>query len=310
MPLQRRRQGLREHRHPVLVPLPAAHGDLPARQIHVLHPQAQALHQPEPRAVEQRRHQERHTVQHAQDARHLLGREHHREPVPSLRADRMLRQCQRPPQHVPVQEEQRGQRLVLRRRRHPRAHGERGQESLDLGFPQLRRMAATVEDDEAPDPAHVGLLRARAVMSRAKRGPHPIEELRRGRRPTRRYRGSVQHRHSGSLLQPDAPSATSRAAELHEGPFHRRAATISGAGVAETGHACRADPLRTRGSDSCLELPPRASPDCSLPTAASYLPTPASSLPPPGSRISSRTTGSPPPPACSRTRSAARRSWR
>lgn len=50
-----------QHGAPVLAALACAHGDLAPHEIDVLHAQAHAFHQPQPRTVQQRGHQPRHS---------------------------------------------------------------------------------------------------------------------------------------------------------------------------------------------------------------------------------------------------------
>ena len=58
---------------------------------------------------------------------------------------------------------------------HVALDGQRAQEPRDLRRPHLRRVALVVEQDEAPDPAHVGLLGTQAAVTCAQRGADPIE---------------------------------------------------------------------------------------------------------------------------------------
>jgi hypothetical protein len=62
-------------------------------------------------------------------------------------------------QHLVIEEEQRVQRLVLRRGRHAPAHSQIGEKCLDLRPAHLPRMPLAVEDDEAANPPEVSLLR-------------------------------------------------------------------------------------------------------------------------------------------------------
>ena len=64
-------------------------------------------------------------------------------------------------EHALVQEEDRGERLVLRGRGDAALGGEAGQERGDLGLPHLVGMSPAVEPDEPADPAEIGLLGAR-----------------------------------------------------------------------------------------------------------------------------------------------------
>src|SRR6266571_2567811 len=70
----------RQHRYPILAPLPPPHHDLAPREVHVLHPQLERLQQPQPGAVQQRRHESRHAAQLRQNGLHLGGREHDGQP--------------------------------------------------------------------------------------------------------------------------------------------------------------------------------------------------------------------------------------
>src|SRR5437867_9684637 len=61
----------RQHRHPVLVALAAPHDDLVRPEIHALDAEAAALEEPEPGAIEKKRHESR----RAREARDF-GRPH------------------------------------------------------------------------------------------------------------------------------------------------------------------------------------------------------------------------------------------
>jgi hypothetical protein len=57
MPLQRRDEGLRQHRHTVLDAFTLTHGNLMIGQVQVFHPQAEAFHTAEARTVQQAGHE-------------------------------------------------------------------------------------------------------------------------------------------------------------------------------------------------------------------------------------------------------------
>jgi hypothetical protein len=59
--------------------------------------------------------------------------------------------------NLPIEEEQRAERLVLGGSRHVLVHGEVGEESLDLGAAHLPGVALVVKEDVAFDPEEVGL---------------------------------------------------------------------------------------------------------------------------------------------------------
>jgi hypothetical protein len=75
-----------------------------------------------------------------------------------------------PAKDVPVQEQQRGECLILGRRADLAGHGEVGQEGVDLGFGHVAGVAEIVEVDEATDPQTVCLLGPPTVVTRAQGG--------------------------------------------------------------------------------------------------------------------------------------------
>jgi hypothetical protein len=68
---------------------------------------------------------------------------------------------------VTVEEDERTERLLVSRRADP-LRKEMVEETVDLGCPELRRMTSGVEDDVAPDPAAIGTLRTKAVVTTPK----------------------------------------------------------------------------------------------------------------------------------------------
>lgn len=79
-------------------------------------------------------------------------------------------------QHVAVEKEQRGQRLVLGGSTDVLLLGEVQQEALDRGLAQVARMLLVVEKDEAPDPSTVDLLGASTVVLEPQALPHGVEQ--------------------------------------------------------------------------------------------------------------------------------------
>jgi hypothetical protein len=71
-------------------------------------------------------------------------------------------------QDLVVQEQNRGQCLVLRGRRHMFFDGLMGQEAVDMFLRKLPRMTLPVELDDATDPVNVGLFSTAAVAANAK----------------------------------------------------------------------------------------------------------------------------------------------
>src|SRR5581483_553637 len=73
------------------------------------------------------------------------------------------------PEHLLIKEEERRERLVLRRRGDVALGREPVEERGHLRRAHLRRMPPTMEPDEPADPVPVRLLGAHAVMARADR---------------------------------------------------------------------------------------------------------------------------------------------
>ena len=85
-------------------------------------------------------------------------------------------------EHVTVEEEERAERLGLRRGADVLGHGQVGDEGVDLGLRHVGRVAEPVEADVPPHPAAVGLLGAAAVVARAQGALQLVDEL--GHRPS------------------------------------------------------------------------------------------------------------------------------
>jgi hypothetical protein len=79
-------------------------------------------------------------------------------------------------QDVAVEKQQRAQRLVLRRRRHPSFDGERAEKLRDLRRPHFDGMALAVKQDVSADPRDVGLLGAAAPVAQPVGLAHAIQQ--------------------------------------------------------------------------------------------------------------------------------------
>jgi len=86
-----------------------------------------------------------------------------------------------PPEHLLIEEQQRRERLILRASRDTARDRQVVQEGRHLRLAQLARMALAVKENEAPDPVHVGLLRAAAEILASYRLVDSIKKSRRGR---------------------------------------------------------------------------------------------------------------------------------
>jgi len=114
----------RQHRHAVLVALAAPHDDLVRPEIHVLDAEAAALEEPEPGAIEKKRHESRRAFEPAQHGPHLVPGQDDGQALRALGPDDLVHPREIDCQDLPVQEEQGAQRLVLRGRRDLPVDGE------------------------------------------------------------------------------------------------------------------------------------------------------------------------------------------
>jgi hypothetical protein len=99
-----------------------------------------------------------------EDARHLLAGEHDRQTLADLRPPDLLEPRQLEVDDFTIEEQQRMQRLAMRRRRDLALGGERSEEPLDLGAADFARMTYAGPSDEEPNPSHMGLLGAQAAV--------------------------------------------------------------------------------------------------------------------------------------------------
>jgi hypothetical protein len=82
--------------------------------------------------------------------------------------------------NLPIQEQQRAERLVLRRRADLPFHGEVGEIPTDLVTTHLRRMPLAVKDNEPPNPRGIGLFGPAAIVTKTHRLAYSIEQSRFG----------------------------------------------------------------------------------------------------------------------------------
>ena len=164
MRAQRLDQSLGKHGAPVAPALAVAHRDLAALEVHVLDAQAQPLQQPHASGVEQARREPARAVELREQRAHLVFRQHHRNARRALGTHDAFHPRQLLLQDLPIKEEERRQRLVLRRRRAAPLGREMRKERFDFQPAHVARVALGVEVDEAAHPVQVRLLRAQAVV--------------------------------------------------------------------------------------------------------------------------------------------------
>jgi len=173
-------QGLDErggqHGDPVAAALALPDHHFPARELHILDSQLQAFREPHAGAMEKAGHERMRAVHAGKEGPGLLPREYHGKPPGTLRLLDAVQPGKLHPQHLLVEEEQGGERLVLRAGRNAATVGQGGQEGLHLLRAELARVAVAVEAEIAPRPVHAGLLRAQAVVANADLGAELAEE--------------------------------------------------------------------------------------------------------------------------------------
>src|SRR5262249_26324344 len=114
---------------------------------------------------------------------HLLAGEYDGKTGRSLGAHEIVEPRQLGPEDVPVEEEQRAQRLILRGRSHTTFHRQIREKRGDLRRGHLGRVTLAMEGDEPADPKDIRVLGPWTQMPRADRDPDAIEEP--GRRAIR-----------------------------------------------------------------------------------------------------------------------------
>ena len=162
--------------NPVLLAFSVSNGYFTSRQVDILDPEARAFHQALSRPVHQRRHEPEGAAESTQNGRDLSSGEHHREtqgtpsrgPHPAIHRDLGRGRC--------------GRGTEARRRpgsgltRSPFARGKARQEQSDLRATHLLGTPLAVEENELPNPCHIGLLSAAAVMPGADRLSDEVEQ--------------------------------------------------------------------------------------------------------------------------------------
>jgi hypothetical protein len=93
----------------------------------------------------------------------------------TLRTHDVLQPRQLALQNGLVEEQDRAERLVLRRGRYAPLNREMREEAFDLGLAEAAGMLALVKSDEAPGPVEVRLLGLEAVVPRTDLLSHDIE---------------------------------------------------------------------------------------------------------------------------------------
>jgi hypothetical protein len=171
---------LRKQGQPVPVAFAATNDDLAAAEVHVLDSQPAALEQPHAGPVEQQHHEARHAVHLGQNRGDLFACENDWQPRGPLGTYETIQPWQLRAQNFPVQEEQGGKRLVLRRRTDLLLGRQMRQEARHFGFTKIAWMSLAVEVNVAAYPSDIRLLGPHAVMAQPESVAHSIDQF--GRR--------------------------------------------------------------------------------------------------------------------------------
>jgi hypothetical protein len=107
-------------------PLGVPDQDLAAAQVDVLYPEAAAFAPPQPRAIEQRRHEPGGAAHLGEERPDLFGSEHDREPGRALRSLEIVEPPEFLSEDSTIQEEERRESLVLGGGAHPSLGGQVG----------------------------------------------------------------------------------------------------------------------------------------------------------------------------------------
>jgi len=173
---QPRLQSARKNCGAVLRSLPVSDEDLMPLEIHVLHTKSTALEQPQSRSVEQRDHELGHPFEMSQHPADLVAGEKDWQSFANRGSNKIVEPGKIDTQELPVEEEDRCESLVLRRRRDAAFVGEHVQEGRHLIGTETSRVPPSMEVVIAPHPAEMGFLGPRAESPKPHRLPCPHRE--------------------------------------------------------------------------------------------------------------------------------------
>src|SRR5690606_15121747 len=145
-----------QHDSAVIPTLSVPNDDLASLEVHVFHPELQALHEPQPGAIEQGSNQPVDATQLMENRQYLGASHHDGKPPGLLRPDYVRRNLDVSVQDLPVQEEERARSLILRGRADVVIVRQVRKKPLDVPTVQLAWVAHLAESDVAANPTGVG----------------------------------------------------------------------------------------------------------------------------------------------------------
>jgi hypothetical protein len=142
----------------VLVTLAAPDDDLVGCEVDVLDPEAAAFEDAKTSAVQQAHHDTRRPAEALDHGADLLAGEDNGQARRALGSHDLVEPGQLDVQNVPIEEQERAQRLVLRRRGDATLDREGTEKARHLRAAHLDGMPLAVKEDVAPDPRDVGFF--------------------------------------------------------------------------------------------------------------------------------------------------------
>jgi len=143
---------VRQHREASLPSFPLAHVNATPSDIHVFHPQRETLHEPQPRAVQQRHREPMGGHHRGQETRHLCRHEHVGRVAAPARARNGRRTTGRLAEHIALEKQQCRVRLVERARGNPALSREPLEKPPHVRRARLARVPEVTESHEPYDP--------------------------------------------------------------------------------------------------------------------------------------------------------------
>jgi len=167
-----------QHGKTVFISLTVAYKDLLIAKVDVLHAQAQAIHEPEARAVEQRGHEPEGWIEDIKQAGDFLPAENDGQFARPFGAGELAEVAQVELEDVLVEKHEGVEGLVLGGSGNVAIDSEVAKKSINFGGAQVRRMAFAVKENEAPDPVEVSFFSPQAVMIDPQSVSNLFEQLR------------------------------------------------------------------------------------------------------------------------------------
>ena len=159
----------------ILAAFAVADADFAAVEVDVLDAEPAAFEQAQSGSVQERGHELVHAGEMGEQGSDFGTGEHDGNALGFLGAHEVVEPLELHVQHVSIQEHERAECLALRRGADAMIGGEARKEALDLVAAELARVAAGVKVNEATNPVHIRLFRARAALPEPKRAAHFVQ---------------------------------------------------------------------------------------------------------------------------------------